>query len=731
MKIKLALLQTFLFVLCAQFVMAQAKEVTGTVTSADDNQPLPGATVVIDGTTTGTVTDVNGKYKIKASPGQILDFSYIGMQTQKITVGDANSYDVALKAGVELQETVVTALGVSREKKSLGYSTQQVSGDEASTVKTDNFVNNLSGQISGLQIKTNNNIGGSTNVIIRGNSSLLGNNQALFVVDGVPMSNENTNTSYQMQGGRGYDYGNAISDINPDEIASINVLKGAAATALYGSRAANGVIMITTKKGSKSTGKGAVGVSLSSNVTTGFIDKSTFPTYQKSYGAGYGKFYGPNGDAFFNQYDVNGDGVPDLVVPFTEDASFGAPFDANLNVYQWDAFVPESPYYKKPRPWLAAEHTPVDFFQHSLSFDNNIALHGGSDKGTYRISFENYQSRGILPNSSIKRNNVGIRGSYNLTDKVRISGSANYVGTNGKGRNVTGYDGNIMTNFRQWWETNVDVKELQDLYNQTRRNVTWNRNGYNDPSPIYWDNPYWIRYQNVETDRRDRVYGFVNAEWDITKGLSIQARATIDEFNLLKEERRAIGSVPAAFGVGLNPNSIGSGYGRSNQNYSETNLDLIAHYKVDLTPNLNLTALLGGNARRDYSDEMTVFTNGGLVIPYVYSLNNSVDAGLQREETAYQRGINGYYAQASLGYKSYLYFDASLRNDVASTLPRSNNSYWYPSVSGSFVFSELTKAKWLDYGKLSLNYAEVGSDAPYHSLVETYDINVPFCHSLK
>merc|ERR1712130_95459 len=248
MKTKFSGILTLLLVLVVQLAFAQEKTISGTVTD-DTGLPLPGVNIIIKGTSTGTQSDFDGNYTIEAAVGQTLVYSYVGFETQEIAVGASNRIDVTMQAGSVLDEVVVTALGVSREKQSLGYSTQQVEGEDISTVKGNNFTNALSGKVSGLNIKRNNNFGGSTNVVIRGNTSLTGDNQALFVVDGVPISNRNTNTAGQTQAsGNYYDYGNAAADVNPDDIESINVLKGAAASALYGSRAANGVIIITTKK---------------------------------------------------------------------------------------------------------------------------------------------------------------------------------------------------------------------------------------------------------------------------------------------------------------------------------------------------------------------------------------------------------------------------------------------------------------------------------------------------
>jgi TonB-dependent SusC/RagA subfamily outer membrane receptor len=329
---KITLLLGVLF-LCTTAIFAQ-KTITGKVTNKLDGSALPGVTVVVKGSTTGTITDADGKYTISVpTTATTLTFTFIGMLTQDVEVGTKTTIDVVLvSSATQLEGMVVTALGVTREKKSLGYSTQEVKGDLVSNVTTDNVTNALSGKVAGIQVTKTTNMGGSTNIILRGNKSLTGDNQVLFVIDGVPVNNENTNTNSQSQAGLGYDYGNAASDINPDDIESVNVLKGAAATALYGSRAANGVIMITTKKGAGTAGgtKKGIGISINSGVTVGFVDKSTFPEYQQDYGAGYGEYYGPNGDAYFNTFpasDFGKTGPDETWVPTTEDASYGAHFD--------------------------------------------------------------------------------------------------------------------------------------------------------------------------------------------------------------------------------------------------------------------------------------------------------------------------------------------------------------------------------------------------------------------
>ena len=299
MRTKFKVFCTLLSVLFSQLLLAQESEITGTVTD-DNNLPLPGVNVVIKDTSTGTQTDFDGNYSIQAQTGDVLVFSYVGLKTVEYPVTNNTTIDVVLEPNsAELEEVVVTALGIEREKKSLGYATQEVDGSEVADVPTTNFANALSGKVAGLRVNPSGTLGGSTNTVIRGNASLTGNNQALYVIDGTPIDNSNTNSSDQTSG-RGYDYGNAATDINPEDIKSINVLKGAAATALYGARAANGVIIIETKKGQKNTD---IGVTISSTLMASQVNENTLPVYQKRYGAGYGPYYASE-DGYFGLSDI-------------------------------------------------------------------------------------------------------------------------------------------------------------------------------------------------------------------------------------------------------------------------------------------------------------------------------------------------------------------------------------------------------------------------------------------
>lgn len=700
-----------LSVVLIQLTFAQDGNVTGSVTD-DSGVPLPGVNIVVKGTTTGTQSNFDGDYTISASAADVLVFSYVGFADQEVPVGTQSTINVTLQAGEALDEVVVTALGISREKKSLGYATQEVDGSAVNTAKEGNFVNSLSGKIAGLDIKKSTTIGGSSNVVIRGYSSINGNNQALFVIDGVPVNNSTFNTAGQETGGDGYDYGNAASDINPDDIESVNVLKGAAATALYGSRAANGAIIITTKKGKKNQG---LGVTVSSAVTVGNYDKKTFAEYQNEYGQGYGPYYGNGPGGYFLSGDINGDGDSDLVVPTGEDGSFGGPFDPTLMVYDWTSFYPALDTYQQARPWQAAEHGPEYIFQTSYTDIENISVSAGGENSTGRLSYTRFNQTGILPNSEIGRHTLDMTGTLELGDKLSATAKATYTKNDGLGRYGTGYDAeNLMTNFRQWWAVNVDLQEQEQAYRQTGRNISWNPSSFSNNNAKYWDNPYFTRYENYNSDERNRLFGYATLSYDATDWLEILGRVSVDTYDEIREERNNIGSIDL------------SEYLRRNINFTEYNYDLFLNFDKDLSDDFGVTGTLGSNYRQTKLNSITASTNGGLVIPSFYALSNSASPIEFPLETEYDVRVLGVFAQASFDYQNTVFLDGSLRSDTFSTLPEGDNRFYYPAVSTSVILSNLFESDAITYAKVRAGYGEVGSGADPYQLTNTFNAIASF-----
>nr|WP_315026424.1 SusC/RagA family TonB-linked outer membrane protein [uncultured Chryseobacterium sp.] len=630
--------------------------------------------------------------------------------SSSIAVAHAQEKKDTLKTK-EIEGVVVTALGIKREKKSLGYASQEIKAGALSdgTTNTGNIAAQLSGKVAGLNVTTNNNFGGSSNLVIRGVKSLAGGNP-LIVIDGSPVNNNSIQAN-------SIDYGNALSDINQEDIESINVLKGAAASALYGERGLNGVIVITTKNG-KGKDDGSWGVTFSSAIQVGFIDKSTFPEYQTRYGAGYSQKFGtqaPDGLNYAN---------------FSADASWGPKFDPNLMVYQWDSFNPLSPNYQKATPWVAAKNGPINFFENPASYINSVTLEKGQKGKNISFTYENMMSDGLMPNSHLNKNNFSLKINYDLTPKLHSSFYSTMTLQDTKGRSITGYSNNVATGFRQWWQTNVDVNDLQNLYfanvdphvanaSNNYGNVTWSRKSAANGAPAYWNNPYFQAYQNYSSDKRYRSFTYGQVTYDLLDNISVTGKVSYDRSNLTAETRLAVGSLPQAFGQ--SNNSIGSGYGRRDILQTETNYDLMVNYKFDITDNINLSGVVGGNIRRNYYNSIYASTEGGLIVPGIYALSNSRKAPLAPDETEYTIQTNSWYATASFDFYKKFYLDATFRIEETSTLLKGNNVFNYPSITGSLIMSEILDTKrWMNFWKIRANYAQVGGSASSYLLSNNY-----------
>ncbi|MCD4732188.1 MAG: SusC/RagA family TonB-linked outer membrane protein [Bacteroidales bacterium] len=727
---KFTLFIAFLFFVGMQVLQAQDREITGTVTNPDDGQPIPGVQVVVKGTTVGTVTDLNGNYSLNVPPSaEILVFKYIGFQEQEVTIGDQTSINIELEESVTaLDELVVTALGVTREKKALGYAVQDVGGDEITKAGETSVINSLSGKVSGLQVTSSGNLGGSSRILIRGASSITGENQPLFIVDGVPVDNANYSEANTNRGAGGYDYGSMASDINSYDVESVSILKGPAASALYGSRAANGVILITTKKGKVSTKDGKRGIGVTYNFGYTWETPAILPTYQNEYGGGYGfdtLWAQPGNDVWMDQYMPNGphytdigDGY-DLIAHYAVDESWGPKLEGQMYRpwYSWEPQIEE--YFGSSVPWEAHPDNVKDFYQTGHTMTNNVALTGGSEAAFFRLSYTNMRQQGIMPNSELKKNILNFSGSAKLVKWLTAFTNINYVNSEATGRPKTGYDGdNVIQQFNQWGQRQWDQEIMEEYWqNPDGTQNTWNRTAYNNAFPKYTDNPYWTRHMNYQNDGRDRVYGNFGFTAEITDWLSFTGKYNLDYYTDRREERIAVGS-----------NNI-SEYMEAIRTFTESNIEFLFQAKKNLTEDFSLEVDLGGNRRTNIYNRNQGSTNGGLPIPEFYSLSNTTDPiSIIDLNTKYR--VNSLYARASLGYKGMLYLDLTGRSDWSSTLPVEEDwflgmsrPYFYPSVNLSYVFSEtpgLESLDWLSLGKVRFGWAQVGNDTDPYRLYGTY-----------
>jgi len=678
-KLLLFILFIFPFTLLAQ------KKVTGKVT--DQNaRPLFSANVQEKGRSNFTTTDNNGNYIITVQGDEaVLIFSSAEFIGQEVPVGGRSAIDVQLKINGEMSEVVITALGISRKERSLGYSTQQVKGDNLTLTKEQNVIGSLAGKISGVQVTgaSGASMGGTQKIKIRGVNSLSGGDQPLIVVDGTPISNAN------YAGSDKADFGNLAQDINPEDIESVNVLKGPTASALYGIRGQYGVIMITTKKGKK----GAKKVNIELNSAYSIERASNFFPLQNLYGGGSSLIWRtlPNGDKY---------------VDMSIDESWGPRMDGTP-VRQVFSFYPQDAEYKQLTPFIAHPDNIEDYYRTGTNLNNGIVVFGGNDNSTFRLSFNDTRIQGVEPNTWLKRNNLGLSAGLDITKKLNVLVNINFA-TNTAQRPTQGseYGARYMV---QWFQRNVDMKRLKDYKYSDGTFLNWNLNRpstvtgeITNFNPLYWNNPYFEVYENPTNDSRDRFFGNIGVSYQLLTGLKLSGFVRSDMYTQSIEEKSAFGGRRIA------------SYAAGKYQNREFNYELLAQYDKswgDLTLNANL----GGNLYTRRYTEVTGATAGGLISPGYYSLGASVDRPVLSSYLL-RKQVRSMYAMTSFGYKNTYFLDASIRNDNSSALPKSNNSYWYPSVSGSFVFSEMVKWKPLSFGKLRLSYAKAGSDlSPYQT----------------
>jgi TonB-linked SusC/RagA family outer membrane protein len=700
------------FILLTAWQSAAQRTITGAVTDAENGEPLIGVNIYVKGTPRGTVTDLDGTYRLNVQEeDETLVFSYTGYTEQEITIGSRTVIDLAMNSGVMLNEAVVTALNITRDEKSLGYAIQQVSGDDVSAANGANFVSTLAGRAAGVQVVTNGQTAGSASVVIRGMSSMAGNNQPLFVVDGIPINNDtDTRTSTSgIASNMHLDYSNGAAEINPDDIESISVLKGANATALYGSRAANGAIIITTKSGK---GKKGIGVTLSSKTT--FETMLVGPEYQREYGQGKNFAFG-----FVDGY---GNGTFDGV-----DESWGPRLDGRLipqhdsptsnglrggDVHGLDFVLGASGVDLKrrgditPTPFSDPGDPVENFMETGRTLINNVSFYGSNDNGNFRLSYTNFDNTGIIPNTDLRRNTVAFSGDYSLSDKLKVSAKANYIGSDSDNRAVNGYGTESTMYLFIWWGQNVDVRGLRNYWQEGLEGFQQFNYNYN-----YHDNPYFTMYENTNALQKNRLIGNLSATYEFTPELSLMARGGTDLFSEYRFIKRA-------YSTQRFPNGQ---YREDKINFQETNIDFLLNYSKQVNGDWFVSANFGGNQMKRRNHFHAVSANK-LLIPEVYSFTNA-DGPLIQAISRPEQQINSLYAFAQIGYKSLIYLDVTARNDWSSTLPTENNSYFYPSVSLSAVLSDLfsfSATSPVSFAKLRLSWAQVGSDTDPFRLSDPY-----------
>ena len=678
-----------LFVLIVLFVFiggstlwAQTKVISGTVTSATEGEgAIPGVTVQVKGTTLGVTTDLNGNYSLSVPQNATtLIFSYIGMKRQEVEIGGRSVINVVLESELlGLDEVVVTALGIAREKKALGYSVQDVQGDEIAKAKETNIINSLQGRISGAQItSTSGAVGASSRIVIRGISSLSGNNQPLFVVDGVPIDNSNFGNT----GTDGTNRGNGAADINPDDIETLTVLKGANASALYGSRASAGVIVVTTKKGKKGE---KLTVDLSN--TTTFETPLRLPDFQNGYGQG-------NGGAF-SYVDGAGGGINDGV-----DESWGPKLDAGLMIPQFHTV--DANGVAQPAPWVSHPNNVKDFFDVGTTVSTNLSLTGGNEKSSFRLSYTNLDQKGMVPYTDYKKKTLAFSATSNPVDKLTFSASGNYVNAGSDNQPGYGYAGNNVMQQFSWTGRQVDYTLLRDkLYNDDGSIFNWNHN--------YHNNPYMTLKENLSAMKRDRFIGNAMIKYQFTSFLSAYVRTGGDIYSNFTSSRRFVGDMDYPTGY----------YGETTSLFREINTEFLVSFDKAVGSDFNFTLNFGGN-RMDRGTNSVSGTAPELAVPGVYNVANSAVTPVTSNRSTEKR-VNSLLGFGQIGYKNAIFLDYSLRNDWSSTLPKEHNSYMYPAVSLSGVVTDLLgiKSDIVSFAKLRASWAQVGGDTDPYSLLPT------------
>jgi TonB-linked SusC/RagA family outer membrane protein len=691
-----------LFLVFCAFLLsahAQQKTITGTVTGSVDGQPVIGCTVQLKGTTTGITTDIKGKYTLPTPPGATtIVFSYIGMKKQEVEIGNRSVIDVTLEPDIlGLDEVVVTAIGISRQKKSLGYAVQDVTGDKINNAETGNVLSAISGKVAGVNITSSAGAAGAASFInIRGQNSITGSNQPLFVVDGVPIDNSMNYSgnpdNLQNNLTQGVNYSNRAIDLNPDDIATISVLKGGAATALYGLRAGNGVIIITTKKGGDSEGR--MNVSISSSVG---IDKvNQLPEMQSMYAQGNNGVYGTTTTSSWGPKisDMRFDGATDY------------PRDKNGRLVLATAPTAKANLLAK------AYDNAGNFFLTGITYNNNLSVSGGNKDANFYISIGNNTSRGIIPRNDFAKTSFKVVGESKIGNKVKVTGSANYIRSGGhrmqQGSNTSGVMLGLLRGTPTFDISNGHGKDgykFEDSY--IIQDGTGNPRRY-----ASYDNPYWTVNKNVLQDKVDRLIGYVMVVYNPITNLTVTYRLGEDMFTDKRKGHTAMLSA-----------NIPDGQQEEDHHYNNNiNSDLTVNYTKELFTGFSTNITLGHNMFQNYYQQ--VYNQGnGFAVPDFFHLSNTASQIVRERVTEYRTAA--LYADMQFSYKNMLYLGFTGRNEWSTTLPVANNSFFFPSVSFGFIFNELQglkDIKALSFAKIRASYAEIANHALPYNTENTYTL---------
>lgn len=667
------------------FANAADINVSGQVTDADDGSPLPGVNVLVKGAQTGTVTDSNGKYLLSVDENAVIVFSYIGYASQEVPVNGRTVIDIILEPGAEtLEEVVVTALGIERAEQSLGFSYTKLKGSELTNVVQENALSSLAGRVPGLTINATGATGSSIRVSIRGTKSLVNDNQPLFVIDGIPVINSLNNIGSVGNDNR-VDYGNALADLNPENIENITVLTGASAAALYGSRAGNGVILITTKNGSEAE---KITVSVSSNTVFDKPFKSV--EFISNLGPGF-RSYTPDNNPYPG-------GV--LQVPFSI-GSLGPELDKGYYAIQWNS-PKDANGFQVPTPLVSYPDNFMNFFQTGVTSTNDVSVANSSEQATYRLSYSNMQNKGIIPGSDLFRNVLNLNSSFNVSSKVKISSMVD-VSQSYSNNRTAGNRGANPLHHLSYWPNNIDIRDFKNYWvpgKEGLQQLTVDEENAN--------NPYFLAHEVKNGFVRDRVFGNMKMDWQITPGLNFMGRYSLDMYQE-KRETKISQSYTRDF--------RGS-YGIVNIKNYERNADFLLNYDKAIGP-LSFTASLGGNARYSESSSNSASTknNSGLILPGVFTLQNIKNTDIAYSSGLSRRAVNSVYGLVNLNFKEMVYLDLTGRNDWSSTLPVQNRSYFYPAASMSVIVNQMFKLpEAINQIKLRGGVAQVGNDTNPYSL---------------